>query len=204
MLAIGDKLKKLRKEFGLTQEELAEKIGMTKPTISSYESDKRSISLDAILKIANLFNVELNYFFPDFFPKNESNGSLCRNIPIVSRVSVGNGEWGTDEILDHITLPESICKNCDFGTFVKGDSMEPKIYDNDLILIRKTPNLNSGEIGIFKIDNEVYCKKFKYNPFTHEIILKSLNEKYNPIYIDLNKENFTILGKVLCKIDYNF
>ena len=83
--------------------------------------------------------------------------------------------------------------------------METKILENDLILIHQTNTLNNGNIGLFKIEEEILCRKFFSNPITKEIVLKSLNKKYDPIYIDKdNKDNFSILGKVICKIDYNF
>ena len=81
--------------------------------------------------------------------------------------------------------------------------MEPKIYDGDLILVQKTNILENGSIGVFRLGEDVYCKKFYQNPITKETVLKSLNPNYKTIDIT-EEDDFYILGRVVCKIDYNF
>ena len=122
-------------------------------------------------------------------------------IPIYSNASAGTGIYGQEDPLDWLELPKSIAKNATFGTFVKGDSMEPRIYENDLLLIRTNEILDTGSIGVFKLNDDIYCKKFQYNPLTREITLKSLNPKYDPIRIT-KEDDFCIIGRVVAVIDY--
>ena len=120
-------------------------------------------------------------------------------------VSAGNGKCGLDDITDWIEFSENIFPACDFATTVSGNSMEPKIFDSDILLIRKTETLDSGDIGIFKIDEDVFCKKLQLNHLTNEVILKSLNPCYAPRYLSKEElENFKIIGKVVGKLDYHF
>lgn len=65
MILIGSKLKKLRKEHKLTQAQLAERIGVTKPTVSAYENDLRSPSYEVLVSLANVFDVSLDYLLLD-------------------------------------------------------------------------------------------------------------------------------------------
>ena len=65
MIQIGSKIKKLRKEHKLTQAQLAERIGVTKPTVSAYENDSRSPSYEVLVSIANVFNVSLDHLLLD-------------------------------------------------------------------------------------------------------------------------------------------
>lgn len=58
---IGDVLKKLRKERGLTQAQLAEKVGLSKTAIFQYENNKREPNFDAITKLVKFFNVSPQY-----------------------------------------------------------------------------------------------------------------------------------------------
>ena len=122
-------------------------------------------------------------------------------IPILSDVSAGYGEEALEEATHWIKLPTSIARNAAFGTFVAGDSMEPKINDGDLLLVQGTPQLDSGEIGVFLLNEKVYCKRFHYNPITKEIVLKSLNTNYKPMYINKD-DDFRIVGKVVGIYDY--
>ena len=61
IIKVGDNIKSLRKKRGLTQEEVADKIGATKITISRYESNQRKIGGENLVKLAKLFNVTPEY-----------------------------------------------------------------------------------------------------------------------------------------------
>lgn len=54
---LSEKLKKLRIANGLSQVELAKKIGVTKQCVSNWENDNVMPSIDMLVKIANLFKV---------------------------------------------------------------------------------------------------------------------------------------------------
>lgn len=152
---IGDKILKLRKETGLTQEQFSKIAGVTALSILKYESGERLISIDTLLNIANYFKIPISYFLGENILKVDEN---MIKIPVVSVVSAGNGKCGLDDITDWIEFSENIFPACDFATTVSGNSMEPKIFDSDILLIRKTETLDSGDIGIFKIDEDVFCK----------------------------------------------
>lgn len=59
MLLIGRRLKKLRLENKMTQEELAKELKLSKVTISCYENNSRTPSLETLLLICDIFNVDL-------------------------------------------------------------------------------------------------------------------------------------------------
>lgn len=207
MITIGEKISILRKELNLSQEDFAKKLNVSKQSIFNYETNKRQIPIDLLLNISKIFNVPIENFFYDTLlattKKTDIHSENLKKIPIISRVSAGTGVFGIDDILDWLEIPTSLCRNCDYATFIKGDSMEPKIYDGDLILVQKTNILENGSIGVFRLGEDVYCKKFYQNPITKETVLKSLNPNYKNIDIT-EEDDFYILGRVVCKIDYNF
>ena len=59
-MKIGNKLNQLRKLSGMTQEQLAEKINVSRQTISKWESDNTSPDLESIVKISQIFHVSLD------------------------------------------------------------------------------------------------------------------------------------------------
>lgn len=59
----GNRLKNLRKEKGLSQEELALKSGLNRPYISGIEQGKRNVSLEVMEKLAEALGVEIGEFF---------------------------------------------------------------------------------------------------------------------------------------------
>ena len=197
MFDISEKLKKYRNNLGLSQTEVAEKIDITKPTYAGYEKGK-DISIGTLKKLANLFNVP----FESFFDEDDSKENIeMLKIPILSDVSAGYGKEALEEATHWIKLPSVIAKNADFGTFVSGDSMEPKINDGDLLLVQNITQLDSGMIGIFLLNDNVFCKRYHYNPITKETVLKSLNLNYKPIIIT-DEDDFRIVGKVVGIYDY--
>lgn len=62
---IGGKIKRFRKRQGLTQDHLADYLGLDRSTISLIEKGERTIDMDKLEKLANLFGVELSVFFSD-------------------------------------------------------------------------------------------------------------------------------------------
>ncbi len=60
-MKIGHVISKLRYEKGYSQIEMAEKLGVTKGAVGMWETDKRKPDYDALIKIADLFNVTTDY-----------------------------------------------------------------------------------------------------------------------------------------------
>jgi transcriptional regulator with XRE-family HTH domain len=53
-MTLGDRLKLVRKQIGLNQAELAEKLSISRPTLVTYEKDQSLIGIDAVVKLKNL------------------------------------------------------------------------------------------------------------------------------------------------------
>lgn len=107
-------------------------------------------------------------------------------------VSAGTGQYVFDDIPPEMIEVESnhINMQADFAVGVNGDSMEPTYKDRDVLLIKKQPSVNIGEIGIFMIDGEAFVKEFAGST------LKSHNDKYEDIPVT---DQTICLGKVVGK-----
>ncbi len=107
------------------------------------------------------------------------------------RVSAGLGEELQDyqqwEKVPVIETPQS--RKADFILTVDGYSMEPRFYEDDLVLVRIQPDIDDGQIGIFRLNGEGYIKKKQGNR------LVSLNPKYPDLII--NSEDYQCFGLVL-------
>ncbi|HIU41706.1 MAG TPA: helix-turn-helix transcriptional regulator [Candidatus Egerieicola faecale] len=68
---IGDNIKRIRKEKGLTQEKLAIEIGIKRETISRYESGGIQLSMEMAIKIANALGCSVGDFYPMDSPERE-------------------------------------------------------------------------------------------------------------------------------------
>ncbi len=62
MTTQGSRLKKIRKALDLSQEEFGKKIGLTRGAIAAVEADGNKFSQDALCKLAEIFDININYF----------------------------------------------------------------------------------------------------------------------------------------------
>lgn len=106
--------------------------------------------------------------------------------------SAGLGMWLNDETpVEWVTVPRNEKTSAaDFLLEIRGDSMEPKFYDGDRVLVKQTESIYEGEIGVFILNNESYIKKMGRK----ELI--SLNPAYEPIKLT-EYDDVRCAGKVL-------
>lgn len=87
MVNFGDKLKELRKERKLTQKQLADQVGVTVSTISSYESGSRYPSYDVLISLSRIFHVSTDYLLGLEKAKTvDVNGLSDREIEVIRRL----------------------------------------------------------------------------------------------------------------------
>lgn len=89
--------------------------------------------------------------------------------------------------------------DADYAVRIDGDSMEPYIKDKSVVLVKKTVDLKAGDVGIFSVDNDMYCKQYCQDHIGN-VYLFSLNRKRKDADITIwNNSGQTLwcFGKVL-------
>ncbi len=126
--------------------------------------------------------------------KNAS-GIIRRDIDLYDLpVSAGTGVYLTETESVSISIPDNNqTRAADFALRIKGDSMEPKYHDGDILLVEECDFVEYGELGIFMLDGEGFFKKFEGDR------LISLNPAYNPIMLK-NYGEIICCGKVIGKL----
>ncbi len=204
----GSKLRELRKQAGLSQEELAKKLGVSKSTIGMYEQGQRKKpQSDAVLKkIADYFSVSLDYLM-GYEGRGVTGSDMIRfnlrpietkKIPILGSIPCGEPRMCEQDYETFIEVSESI--NADFCLTAHGDSMiNARILDGDVVFIREQSTVENGEIAAVIVnDNEVTLKRFYYYPELQQIILYAENPKYQPlVYEGEALGHIRVLGKAV-------
>lgn len=109
-------------------------------------------------------------------------------------VSAGTGMLLQDEQFEFINLPPGpTTDKADFALRVSGDSMEPKFYSGDIILVQQTPSVEPNEIGVFVLNGAGYVKRLG-----EAGQLVSLNPAY-PDIVASDGDTLRCLGRVLGK-----
>lgn len=197
----GERIKKLRKEKGLTQEQLGKLLGVKKSAIAKYENNRvENLKKETIQKLSEIFEVPASYFL-GIESHDQPIITNSITIPLYNDISCGTGIFVDDNIDEYIALPESLLSlNKEyFCQYASGDSMiGENINPGDLIVFEKCNQIRNGEIGCFTIeDNVATCKKFYHDNKNQCIILQPANPDYTPIIINSNNQTgFRVIGKL--------
>ena len=108
--------------------------------------------------------------------------------------SAGVGNFLDGDNFTEVEVGEEVPATADFGIRISGNSMEPSYVNGQIVWVQKQDTLNNGEIGIFFLDGNAYCKKLQDDE--KGLYLISLNSTYEPITITEN-QTFKIFGKVV-------
>lgn len=108
--------------------------------------------------------------------------------------SAGTGSFLDGENYTVLEVGEEVPSDADFGIRISGDSMEPQFINGQIVWVHQQETLATGDIGIFYLDGNAYCKKLKDDE--DGLFLISLNNKYAPIRVTENN-SFKVFGKVV-------
>lgn len=112
---------------------------------------------------------------------------------IYGEPSAGRGTWLSDESIESIMYPKPVPDH-DIALRVRGNSMEPLFQDGEIVFVRKTKNVNNGQIIIIIVNNEAYIKKLYKK--SHEVKLVSLNPDYDDIVLT-EYDDVEVVGTVI-------
>ena len=195
---LGDNIKRICKEKGIRQKELAEQLAVAKTTVSMWITNQRVPDIDTIKKIATILQVSVNELIDAPTPNAvRVEQDSVRMIPVFENVSAGFGAFAQDSVVDYIPLyipnaseaAETICVR------VCGDSMHPKIEDGDLVQVHKQETAENGDIVVILDGSEAYVKRFLRTP--HGVVLESVNPAYAPMrYTREESNDLRIVGVV--------
>ena len=201
-MEFGDILKQLRKERGLSQDELAALLGTTKQVLSRYETKKRVPRLSVVADYAQKLGIPLSMLSgesADPAPEiTRENG--VRRVPILGGAACGEPIYSPSDGTEFATIEEDVV--CDFALIAQGDSMiGDRIHSGDVVFVRKQDTVRDGEIAAIALDNELTLKRVRRlrGPdgcvaFTQ---LLPSNPSYSPI--DIGGEDETRCVKILGK-----
>ncbi|MCR5584700.1 MAG: XRE family transcriptional regulator [Lachnospiraceae bacterium] len=108
--------------------------------------------------------------------------------------SAGTGEFLDGEDYTEVEVGPEVSMAADFGIRIKGNSMEPRYVNGQTVWIKRCENLQNGEIGIFFLNGNAYCKKLQKSE--NGLSLISLNPDYDTITVT-EEDEISVFGKVL-------
>ena len=209
-MQLYENIKRRRNELNMTQTELAQKTGYSdKSMIAKIEKGTVDIPISKIDEFAKALRISPGDLMgsPEKNPtaiilevSSRETKTQAIRIPVLGDVAAGIPLYAVENIIDYEEIPAGLANQGQFfGLRIKGDSMEPRICDGDVVIVKKQEDADSGDIVIACINGDsATCKRLVRYP--DQIILMPLNSKYDPIVFtmdDVKNAPLTIIGKVI-------
>ena len=117
-------------------------------------------------------------------------------VPIVGNVAAGEPILSEQHVEDYQEVPQGMFHTTiDYFVHVQGDSMrDAGILDGDLLAIHRQTDAENKQIVIARVDGEVTVKRLVKNGNKYTIQLDPENDLYEPLFIDLRKQDLRIEG----------
>lgn len=195
---------KLRDERGLKDADVVKATGITKSTFSDWKSGRSKPKQDKLQKIADFFEVSLDYLttgeditasisLSNIFPIE------LKRFPVLGEIACGTPKYTNEDRESYVMAGTNI--KADFCLKASGDSMvNARILDGDIVFIRQQDMVENGEIAAVVVNNdsEATLKRLFYYQDKGLLILKAENPAYEDLIFqgeELNEVH--ILGKAV-------
>lgn len=198
-------IKNLRIERGITQEQLAALLKISRSTVGMYETGSREPDFETLEAIADIFNVDMDYLMgrstqerrnpiTPTIPAGFEPLPEMTTIPLVGSIACGTPITAEENVEARIGIPAAW--NADFALTCKGDSMAPRYQDGDVVCIRCQPEVENGQIAAVRIGEEATLKRFYQEGET--VTLVPVNPAYTPlVYRGPELSDIQIEGRVV-------
>lgn len=200
-----EQLKILRKAKGVLQKDVAAYLGINRTTYVKYETGVSEPDNETLKKIADYYGVSIDHLLG----RSEKSASSSRRpgvrIPVYGEVAAGVPilaieNFDSEDPDDWEEITEDMARGGDFFALrIHGDSMEPKISNGDIVIVRLQPDVENGETAIVRVNGDsATCKKIKKTP--QGLMLISTNPDYEPMFYtaqEVNELPVVIIGKVV-------
>ena len=197
-MGVRSVIKNRRLELQLTMKEVAEKVGVSEATVSRWESgDIENMRRDKIAALAKALQITPAVLMGwDELPSYPNVHPVAsRKLPMLGSVPCGEPVFMSEEYEFQVDTTDEI--KADFVLKCKGDSMiGARIYDGDIVFVRKQETVENGEIAVVAVEDEATLKRFyKYNDL---IVLRAENPAYKDmVFTPADHKQIRILGKAV-------
>lgn len=201
MIRLGERIKQARIKKGLTQEELARRLGISYPTLSKYENGHRIPDANLLSHLAKELDCD-----PGWLLIGDEGGHFDQN-PCSDFITVPFIEYKyyDDSEKTHsikIKIDEEIRQeigNIDNITILKisGDDMEPTLNSGDLVIINKRLREIEPQGGIYAIEilNNLMIKRIQI--LYPSEILRIISDNKNYPSFDISPNYVKVYGKII-------
>lgn len=183
-----------------TQKEVADAISVSPQTFNTWCQGIALPRMGKVQRLADYFHIEKSALIDESSSSTYPHKTQGVIINVLGRVAAGIPIEAVTDIIDTEEITEEMARTgAFFGLQIKGDSMEPKISDGDIVIVRQQDDAESGEIVIATVNgDEATCKRLR--KYRDGIELISNNPSYEPMFFsneEIEQKPVKIIGRVV-------
>lgn len=191
------KLREAREKIGISQKELAKMINVSPSRYNQWETGKYDPDTEMLILIAKALNTTVDALVGN----NEAKQTHIKNrIPVAGRVEAGIAREAIQDIVDWEEIdPEMLRGGAEYiGLVIHGKSMEPRMKEGDVVIVRLQDDCDTGDIAIVFVNgDEATCKKIKKTP--EGVLLIPFNDAFEPMFYT-NQEIIDLPVRIFGKV----
>lgn len=183
---LNKNIKHLRNKQNISQQELADKVGIDRSTISRIENNEIETTVPTAEKIAQNLNVSFadlvsrDLTFDNVDPISLSSDII--QVPVYGTIKAGFPIESQPDIIDYVEIPKEWTRGNKkfYGLKISGDSMFPKYNENDIVIFEQSDDqemYNGRDCAIMINGTESTFKKLLVND--QGIVLQPYNTAYD-------------------------
>lgn len=214
-MTLGQIIRAYREENSMSMDNFAKASGLSKGYISQLENNVNPKtgepprpSVETIRKAAKgmfmtfdevMTNLDDDIKIVDDKPEVKIVKKAIR-VPVLGNVAAGIPIEAIENVIDYEEISEELAHTGDFFALkIKGDSMEPRICNGDVVIVRKQNYAESGDLVIVLVNGDsAICKKLAKYPSGIRLI--PFNQAYEPLFYsneEIENKPVRIIGRVV-------
>lgn len=195
-----NRFKELRLRAGYrSQADLAKLLFVNQTAVSQWERGVTTPSPQLLVKLANLYGVTTDYLLGKDANVPTSTGGKW--IPVLGEVAAGIPIEAVEDIVDYEEIDAALAATGDFfGLRVKGSSMEPRIREGDVVIVRKQDDADTGDTAVVMVNGDSATVKRIKKESDGSLWLLPNNPAYDPQHFtpsEILDKPVLIIGKVV-------
>ncbi|MBS5520136.1 MAG: XRE family transcriptional regulator [Acidaminococcus sp.] len=194
-MSVGENIRRLREKYQLSQEDMARIAGTTNKAVSTWEKGTREPRMGAIQAIADHFNLRKSDIIDGVVDAERP-----LRVPVLGTIMAGIPMYAVENILDYEEIPAALAVGGEyFALKIKEHSMEPRICEGDVVIVRRQDNVDTGDVAIVLVNgDEATIKRIKKSPNGITLIANNV-AVYEPHFYS-NSEILTVPVRVIGKV----
>ncbi len=195
---LGDQMRRYRKQCGYSQKDLASQLFVTQQAVGKWERGEATPNPETVLKIAKILGITTDQLLGDTATPASTGGTW---VPVLGDVAAGIPIEAVENIVDYEEIDSSMASTGEFfGLRIKGSSMEPRIRDGDVVIVRRQEDAETSDTAVILVNGDsATVKRIKKEPDGSLWLLPN-NPAYDPQHYspaEIATLPVRIIGKVV-------